>query len=144
VSPRRAPRRVGIFISEFGAREREAGRRRRASASGHGGHRVGEEEAGRPAAEAPLLEQEPSDRSSTAEIRTYLFAVNLHKESVERFAIYPAVPGTLEQITFSMFESVFLSGSTRFTFSDIYSFATEFIMLIKCSFKLHFCPFKFR
>jgi len=30
--------------------------------------------AGRPLATGPLVEQEPSDRSSTAEIRTFLFA----------------------------------------------------------------------
>ena len=82
----------------------------------------------------PPGDRQPSDGRSKARIRRYLFAVNLHKESLERFAIYPAVPGALEEITFSKFKSVFLSGSTQFTFSDIYVFATDFVLLIKYSF----------
>ena len=82
----------------------------------------------------PPGDRQPFDGGSKARIRRYLFAVNLHKEFLERFAIYPAVPGALEEITFSKFKSVFLSGSTQFMLPDIYSFATDFILLIKCSF----------
>jgi hypothetical protein len=45
-------------------------------------HRAGEQGTGRPAAEAPLVVSEPSDRHPMAPNRTYPFGRHLAKESL--------------------------------------------------------------
>ena len=102
--------------------------------SGHGATAPELTASGRPPPGDPLVCSGPSDGDPTISKRRYPFGCKLYKESLETFSNYPAVPGALEEITFSKFKSVFLSGSIQFTFSDIYSFAIDFIMLIKYSF----------
>ena len=56
------------------------------------------------------------------------------KETLGFLLIEPAVPGALEEFTFSGFKSVFLSAENLNALSSIYSFAIGFILLIKYSF----------
>ena len=70
-----------------------------ASGSVSGGRRPG----------SAWMDREPSDRNSTAEKRSYLFAVNLHKESLKYFSNYSAVPGALSRSPYFNSENVNLA-----------------------------------
>ena len=85
-----------------------------ASGSVSGGRRPG----------SAWMDREPSDRNSTAEKRSYLFAVNLHKESLKYFSNYSAV----RRNPYSNSENVNLAGLSKMRFPII----TELPLNLNC------------
>ena len=85
----------------------------------------------------------PSDGDQMATKRRYPFGVNYVKEPLVFFSFEPAVQNALSDFTLSKLRKRSLCRVKKNTFSDNYEFATRLNLLIKYSFELRFCPFKF-
>ena len=104
----------------------------RCTAAAMARHRVRPESGGRPAGDCQDGSQ-PHDGGSTAHVRGKRFGCKISKKSLESGEIKPAVHSVLQEYAGSCGKRISAGLSSKYVFT-IYSFATDFVLLIKYSF----------